>query len=60
MGGGVSDCVFRVLTGFTLFDLAAFGPTMLGVFGVYIRYLGNGGLGFRPDGDSLFFKRQKK
>jgi hypothetical protein len=54
MGGGVSDCVFRVLTGFTLFDLAAFGPTMLGVFGVYIRYLGNGGLGFRPDGDSLF------
>jgi hypothetical protein len=36
------------------FDLAAFGPTMLGLFGVYIRFFGNGGLGFRPDGDSLF------
>jgi hypothetical protein len=40
--------------------LAAFGPTMLWVSGVYIRFFGNGGLGFRPYGDSLFFKRQKK
>jgi hypothetical protein len=32
---------------------------MLGVFGVYIRCLGNGGLGFRPDGDSLFSNAKK-
>jgi hypothetical protein len=54
MGGDVSACVFRVLTGVTLLGLAAFGPTMLWVFGVYIRFFGNGCLGFRPDGDSLF------
>ena len=41
-------------------DLAAFGPTMLGVLGVYIRFFGNGGLGFRPDGDSLFLQTPKK
>jgi hypothetical protein len=27
---------------------------------VHIRCCGNGGLGFRPYGDSLFYKRQKK
>ena len=40
--------------------LAACGPTMfLGVW-VYIRGFGNGGLGFRPDGDSLFLQTPKK
>ncbi|AZD37935.1 hypothetical protein C4K22_5216 [Pseudomonas chlororaphis subsp. aurantiaca] len=28
--------------------------------GVHIRFCGNGHLGFRPYGESLFFKRQKK
>ena len=28
--------------------------------GVHIRCCGNGGLGVRPYGESLFFKRQKK
>jgi hypothetical protein len=33
---------------------------MLWLFGVYIRFFGNGGLGFRPDGDSLFLQTPKK
>ncbi|AZD99676.1 hypothetical protein C4K09_3604 [Pseudomonas chlororaphis subsp. aureofaciens] len=28
--------------------------------GVHIRFCGHGHLWFRPDGGSLFFKRQKK
>jgi hypothetical protein len=39
--------------------LAACGPTMLWVFGVYIRFFGNGGLGFRPYGGSLFPDAEK-
>jgi hypothetical protein len=45
---------------FFCLGLAAFGPTMLGVFFVNIRCCGDGLLRFRPYGDSLFFKRQKK
>ncbi len=37
----------------------AFGPTMLGVVGVYIRFFGDGGLGFRPYGGSLFPDAEK-
>ncbi len=37
--------------------LGFFGEASLGV---YIRCCGNGGLGFRPDGDSLFLKTPKK
>ncbi|WP_331694779.1 hypothetical protein VY732_04770 [Pseudomonas sp. ZY71] len=33
---------------------------MLWLFGVFIRFFGNGGLGFRPDGDSLFLQTPKK
>jgi hypothetical protein len=33
---------------------------MLWLFGVYIRFFGSGGLGFRPDGDSLFLQTPKK
>jgi len=51
MAWDISGCVFRVLTG--AFDLAAFGPTMFWVDGVHIRCRGNGGLGFRPYGESL-------
>ena len=32
---------------------------MLWVFGVYIRFFGNGGLGFRPYGGSLFPDAEK-
>ena len=37
--------------------LGFFGEASLGV---YIRCCGNGGLGFRPDGDSLFLQTPKK
>ena len=40
--------------------VAAFGPAMLLGFWGYIRCCGNGGLGFRPDGDSLFLQTPKK
>ncbi|MFJ2530391.1 hypothetical protein [Pseudomonas helmanticensis] len=40
-------------------SLAAFGPTMLGVFFVNIRCCGDGGLGFRPYGGSLFPDAEK-
>ena len=43
-----------------LLSLAAFGPTRLLVVRVHIRCCGNGGLGFRPYGDSLFFQTPKK
>ena len=33
---------------------------LLAIDGVHIRCCGNGYLGFRPYGGSLFFKRQKK
>ncbi len=39
--------------------LAAFGPTMLVGVGVYIRFFGDGGLGFRPYGGSLFPDAEK-
>ncbi|VVP82033.1 hypothetical protein PS925_00591 [Pseudomonas fluorescens] len=41
------------------FDLAACGPTMLWVGFVNIRCCGNGGLGFRPYGGSLFPDAEK-
>ncbi len=34
--------------------------SLLMLDGVHIRFCGNGHLGFRPYGGSLFFKRQKK
>jgi hypothetical protein len=40
--------------------VAAFGPTMFWVDRVYIRCCGNGHLGFRPDGDSLFLTNASK
>jgi hypothetical protein len=43
-----------------LVGMAAFGPTMFLVGDVHIRCCGNGGLWFRPYGDSLFYKRLKK
>jgi hypothetical protein len=59
-GGG---CFCLCVQGFDrvhAFDLAAFGPTrFLGVW-VYIRFFGNGFLGFRPYGDSLFLQTPKK
>jgi len=39
--------------------VAAFGPTMLLGFWVYIRCCGNGCLGFRPDGESPFPNAEK-
>jgi hypothetical protein len=53
----ISGCVFRVLTG--VFDLAAFGPTMFWGDCVHIRFCGNGGLGFRPYGESLWQTPQR-
>jgi hypothetical protein len=44
---------------FALAALAAFGPTRLGVCFVNIRCCGNGGLGFRPYGESPFPDAEK-
>ena len=41
------------------FDLAAFGPTMRLGFWVYIGFLGDGGLRFRPYGESPFPNAEK-
>ena len=57
MAGDISGCVFRVLTG--AFDLAAFGPTMFWGDCVHIHCCGNGGLGFRPYGESLWQTPQR-
>jgi cell division protein FtsX len=53
-------CLAPFVVAGLFFGLAAFGPTMfLGVW-VYIRFFLGYGWRFRPYGDSLFFKRQKK
>jgi hypothetical protein len=43
-----------------MFVVAAFGPTMLWVGWVHIRFFCEGGWRFRPYGDSLFFQTPKK
>ena len=58
MGVGVSGCVQGFDRGLAL-DLAAFGPTMFLGFWVYIRFFGDGGLRFRPYGESPFPNAEK-